>query len=51
MTALPGRAKATWVSSPPQVFVEIVKLVAPYLVGQEAFDTRALYTELCNITG
>ena len=35
----------------PQVFAEIVKLVAPYLVGREAFDTRALYTELCNITG
>ena len=35
----------------PHVFAETVKLVAPYLVGQEVMDVNARYRDLCAITG
>lgn len=35
----------------PGVFVETVKLLAPYLIGQEADDINARYRDLCAVTG
>ncbi len=34
----------------PHVFVEIVKLIAPYLVGKDASDLHQRYREMCMVT-
>ncbi len=35
----------------PRVFEEIVRLVAPCLIGREASDIHARYADLCKVTG
>jgi L-alanine-DL-glutamate epimerase-like enolase superfamily enzyme len=34
----------------PKVFVEIVRLIAPYLIGKEASDLHQRYREMCIVT-
>lgn len=34
----------------PKVFVEIVDLIAPYVVGKESLDVHERYREMCSVT-